>query len=462
MFLIVKLLLKYKNPQMTSYLNQYCIGPELYATSWFLTLFATKMPNAEHVFHLWKEVILEKDIIFPCYLAVALIGMNEDLVKGKQYPNPAQAINRIQVKEMDDVKSWIRTAKLIKESMPFSWKYNMNNYDIHNLQTVDSVILNLIGEVSVSIYPREILPMLYPDFKCTCQGNCVWCRNCINTDKYLIFDCRTEEELQGGTLPLTETINMRLWRSPYVIKEYVSNFENFKGIKHFILMCSADLSHQTYDLNKDLPPQTSQDMLTALMQAFQLNEFPQVSIACGGFKACHDLAERFSLEIADHLNSYCQVCTPGRPKNGFKKFTKSMSEVLRSTIGKVSFSFSGIKPKEISQASEIKEYPNAKHYICRKFDKVTYEKSDEEFSLLIMKEKVILARFANNQPKKVIRAIEEILMPDLLKITSMKKFPNVLTFCTTAKQICLFFSELKNSKECIGLVTKHFRELKSS
>lgn len=462
MFLIIKLLLKYENPQLFNFLHQFSIGPELYATSWFLTLFATKIVDTQLVFYLWKEIILEKDIVFPCYLAVALLGLNEGFIKGKQFPNAAQAINRIQVRTLDEVKTWICAARTIKSELPVSWKFAINNYDIHNLQTIDSVILNLIGEVSVSVYPREILPMLYPNFRCSCNGSCFWCRNCKDSRDFIIFDCRTESELQGGILPSTEVFNNRYWRNPYVLMEYVNNFDSLKGKKHFVLMCSAELSHKNYDINQEIPPANSQDMLMALMQAFMLNEFPHVSVAHGGFKACHDLADRFKLEIFEHARDYCQVCTPDKPKTGFKKFTKSMSEVLRTTIGKVSLSFAGYKPSQPSIINEIKDYSNSKSYICRKFDKATYDQSDEEFSLLITKEQVVLARFAYNQPKKVIKVMEDIPMIELLKITSMKKFPKVLTFCTTSKQICLIFADIKDSKECIGLVTKYFRELRSS
>ena len=53
-------------------------------------------------------------------------------------------------------------------------------------------------------------------------------------------------------------------------------------------------------------------------------------------------------------------------------------------------------------------------------------------------------------------------MTGLLKITSMKKFPNVLTFFTESKQVCLILESIKETKECIALVTQYFKEVKLS
>ena len=56
--------------------------------------------------------------------------------------------------------------------------------------------------------------------------------------------------------------------------------------------------------------------------------------------------------------------------------------------------------------------------------------------------------------------LESIQMKELLKITSMKKFPNVLTFIAGDKQLCIILENIKDAKECIVLVTQYFRDIK--
>ena len=463
MFSIINLILKYQEPVLFNHLTQYSVTPELYATSWFLTFFATKIPDYNLVLVLWREIILQKDQIFPCYLAVSLLKLNEEIIMAKKLPNAAQAISRVTFQSIEEINAWISQAKQLKWSLPCTWKLNMTNIDIHNLQNIGNLLEQLRGEVSLMVSPQELLPYLYPEYRCCCKNNsCVWCKSFTKVDgRFIVVDCRLDAELQGGSLPDSHKLHHRLWNNPYIIKEYVDNFDIHKGRKHITLLCSSELVEKNYQFNQEQSPANSQEMLIALFTSFIEKDFPYISIVKGGFKACHELMVRTKLEIVDHSKVYCQVCNPERPATGFKKFTKSMSEVLKSTFTKVSFSFGGNKMESSSMISVPEEYLDSKAFICRKFDKVTHDKSDEEFSLLIMPKQVILARFMNHNPKRVIKTLEEIAMMDLLKITSMKKFPNVLTFCVTTKQICLIFNDTKDSKDCITLVTKLFRELKS-
>ena len=120
MFLITKILLKYNNPSIALYLERFHVTPELYATSWFLTVFATKIPSLENTFLLWQQVLQEKDPIFSCYLAVAFLEHFQVQIQSSDYSNAAQAISKIVIHTSKDLKQIMKIAKRIKNSMPLS------------------------------------------------------------------------------------------------------------------------------------------------------------------------------------------------------------------------------------------------------------------------------------------------------------------------------------------------------
>ena len=59
-FRLFRLVLLYHDPELTGHLDQFEIVPELFATSWFLTLFAQLLP-IESLFQTWEAYLLDVD-----------------------------------------------------------------------------------------------------------------------------------------------------------------------------------------------------------------------------------------------------------------------------------------------------------------------------------------------------------------------------------------------------------------
>jgi hypothetical protein len=320
-------------------------------------------------------------------------------------------------------------------------------------------------EFSLTIEPREIIQRAYPELVCNCKNTCIWCEE-RKVEPTLIIDCRTEVEHQGGTLANTKLLDTKIYYNSEMIESFINELWDLKGRYHIILLGSIDLPPKASEPINIENPCTTAEMVEKIYCNLYEKGFPFVSVAKGGFKQCHDIALNYKLKIVDHMPEYCFVCNPAGPgyhnkvKSGFKKFTKSMSEVLKSTMSKVKTGISSFTSSGPSNFPELNNYSDSTSYICRKFDKTTNEKSDEEYSLLVMKDEVIIGRYMNHDPKTIVKVLESIKMVDLLKITSMKKFPNVLTFLGNSKQVCVIFEDLKYVKECIVLVAKYFRDIK--
>ena len=79
-FCLLRLLLKYHDPEICYVLSNAGVTPELYATSWFFTFFANKCEHLDVVCELWSRVIQDQDNKFIFPFSIALIMYNRDRI----------------------------------------------------------------------------------------------------------------------------------------------------------------------------------------------------------------------------------------------------------------------------------------------------------------------------------------------------------------------------------------------
>ena len=76
---LVRILLRYHYPKVSTVLDKASIGPDFYATGWLATLFAST--NALPVVHvLWDQLIIHDDPSLIYLLAVAMVGGQEEAI----------------------------------------------------------------------------------------------------------------------------------------------------------------------------------------------------------------------------------------------------------------------------------------------------------------------------------------------------------------------------------------------
>lgn len=81
-FCLLRLLLKYHDPEICYILSNGGVTPELYATPWFFTYFARKCERLDVICELWHRVILLRDNKFIFALSIALIVYNRNRILG--------------------------------------------------------------------------------------------------------------------------------------------------------------------------------------------------------------------------------------------------------------------------------------------------------------------------------------------------------------------------------------------
>lgn len=77
-FRLFRLLLLYHDPELCNHLDKHNLSPELYATPWFLTMFARNVP-VKVLFRLWDVYLLEEDdggALLNVFVALALVTQN--------------------------------------------------------------------------------------------------------------------------------------------------------------------------------------------------------------------------------------------------------------------------------------------------------------------------------------------------------------------------------------------------
>lgn len=491
-FLIFRLLLKYHDPRFSFFLSSHKIGPELFATPWFITLFASKINNMKVLYSLWEAIMEENDPIFVCLVGIAFLQYHINEIFNLDNSMIPQVISQLHMDDSEELKSILVKAREMKANMPYSIYIRLNSLNFYDLDSVDDIIDTLEKQCCLSIHPREIIQRTFPEFKfCKCSaGACLWCAKTENQVPLLVIDCRPEEDRKGGLIPNSELIDGDSYRNKDVLMEVPDKYIERRTSFHICLMGRTSFNHTEFDLENE-PEENDvydvQGLIEHLLKDFLAKGFPYISLVQGGYEECHDLALRLGCELDDHDKNYCLPCNPGGlavssfVKKSFSsiqkkifggakkvgKYAKKMisgekekdeekekpkeaeaelSEPLndQSLVPEEPVTKGSAPPEEKNvptetqiinkmQLKSLKEDPSVSFYICRRYDRQIGCCFPEEYYLIISTSEIMLVAPFENSIKKtnldpVTYIIERAMVKDLLKITSKKNSQKTLTF----------------------------------
>lgn len=405
MFTIITLLLKYHSPKLSNFFFKHQISPEIYSTSWLLTMYSTMISDEFLLFDLWEEIILQSDVLYPCYIAVALLDLEGlDLARNEIGLIPI-SLNRLKIRDKCKLQEVIEKSKNFKKLVPVSVSTKFKQYDVYDLLKIEAYIEGLKENTCLSILPREIMLLAYPESKiCNCKSKC---HLCDISYPVIIIDCREQCEQQLGHFPNTAFLTDKDLRDIAIFPE---QFLNIRGIYHFALMGSDKNDTQ---------------LVKTLAQHFLEYEFPYISIIEGGFSSCHQFAVLFKLDIKNHKINFCTLC-------------KDQSKVkLNQKFVSPSFIKSGMANIE------------------KKFDCEYKGMKNRKISLVLTEKEIIFVDGEN--------LLEKYEIKDLMKIRTNFRSNKILTFQFSGlsdKKI-LVFNHRDQAKECLKEVTLSFRTLQS-
>lgn len=408
MFILTTLLLKYHNPRVSNYFTKHNISPEVYSTPWLLTMYATKTTSSDLIFMLWEEILSQNDTIFPCYVAVAILDNENFSFSDSEYGMVPVHLNRMKITSEAQMKEIIDKSKKLKRIVPVSVSTKLKQYDIFDLKRIESYVEVLKENTCLSIQPREIMQLVYPEYKiCTCE---VKCESCNISYPVIIIDCRSEKAQSHGNFPNTEFLKEIYYEN---LETFTNQFEGIKGVYHFALM----------DFDKD------SSLVPSLAKLLIEKEFPYVSIIEGGYFSCHQLAMLFKLPINNHVPSNCSIC---KEQNKIK-VTKPVD-----------------KPSFINQIENIEQHAV---YECLIYEKGKLNKN-RKFDLILTKNEILVYETNTGFNKK-------FPLIELVKISTSNDSSKVIEFHFSSSKEKFMFSNKSLAKQCIKDVSSIIKNLEN-
>lgn len=435
------------------------ITPELFATSWLLTLFTCKTNDIQTLYYLLEELVIEYDPLFGVYLGISFLQKHKnDLLSTEEVMLP-QTICGMSILDQDYLAEIIANARELKRNMPYSLHIKLSEFNIYDLGDLDYIINALEHEFCLAIDPREVLSRVYPEAKvCDCIEICEWCKP-RERAALLCLDVRTEAEQRAGAVPNSLPISDLAYSNREVMLDFPDEFIEMRGVVHFCIIGRSKFKSKRFDLGnataagQEDPVQT---MIENLLQAFVIKGFPYISVVDGGFLECHELAKDYQLVVDDHDEKKCLACKASRSRES-KNGRESKGEFK--------------EPEGIPQTrslsdpislENVKADPTATCYSCRAFDKETNKALPGDYILIVTKSFIVIGQEETKGRRSKI--VEQMKLETLSKIKSYTKDSKVLTllFDGTKKLFCYVLNSQSDTKKFIQLTKKHYSALKGS
>ena len=468
-FLIFRLLVRYHDPRFSAFLNDFGVGPELFATPWFLTLFASKITDLEIVYELWDTYLEVHDEFHSCYLGVAFIEYFRDSLVSKHSSEIPQALSQLTLSSLEELTKVLDLAKRLKQSTPTSIEIYLNSFNIFNLSEVDAAITQLEKMFCLSISPREVILRCYPTLTyCTCSGQtCSWCRRAGREVTLAIVDCRPQDEQQHGTLQGLSLLDNKAYSDGIIMSELLDQFLELKDNVHIALMGTREFKVSNYELDVEDDVDPCQTMLVKLLQDFYVKGFPYISVVQGGYEACHDLAISLNCELEGHLESTCHVCHPELSvKKQFMRLGTKMLGDLKSALKSASTSLGTWAKSRYENShspapvTEPSPRPKVFSFECQRRLRVDHITTTEPVLMTITATDLIVCS-RPSEPRNWQLTVE---LRWLSKITSKRKSPNALNFYFKQPDgdliLSFIFTDPSAAKLCVRQITAKFTNLR--
>ena len=370
---LVQLLLKYHSPDIFNTFEKAMLFPEVYATSWLLTVFSYKL-NLNKLFYLWNKLILENDQLMIHYFMAALLIYKKNLfVNLDEYSLPF-ALNRLNISSEKEIDIIYNNALNLRKQTPYSFRIFAYKLDIlkhkSNQHKLKYDFYHPDTLISIPIFPSETCFICYKkNIKCpdeyhiiTKTFNCEHCSMGIKKENnYSIIDLRINESNnnKNGILQNVVLIDQKELKDENSLNILKNKFEIHKDKTHFIFINSQSgilIDSESNFNTTNMKPKRSntrigedieinqkkkklsqkeknyskeEDLLKKLVLFLVENNYKYISYAYGGFEAIHNqLIENKNnayshIKILNHNEEKCDIC---------KKNIKLAKEKLKQSV----------------------------------------------------------------------------------------------------------------------------------
>lgn len=240
-------LLKYHNPMLYYILDYACISPEMFATSWILTMLSSKC-SLPVVLSLFDIIIKENDEIFILYFIVAFLSKNQIKIIEKDYSYIPATLSVITISSIEEVHEIYIEAIKLKLSTPFSFKLYIDEIGILKRSINSTKRLDnhekIVKLNSIPFFSSELIYFLFNDNISCVKSSCC---NFIKGSKSNNFDMNVKQKHKDYT-KCWYCIELRKRRDLFDEKNLKrENIENSDSYGYFNRYIYEFLNNETFD-----------------------------------------------------------------------------------------------------------------------------------------------------------------------------------------------------------------------
>ena len=267
LFRAFRLLLLYFDPQLGTHVDRSGILPELYATAWFITLFARDTP-LELLWCVWDFYLVEDDPYLHYFLALALLMQERErllLLDGGQLPI---ALRRL---HLSNLLPLLSTARTLRQQTPPSL---LNHLHVLSSPSSTAQVLEMRATYdsllpAICVPTAELVQQAHSDVSVS------------GAVKYLLLDIREKRQWENGHIATAVHVNPSVLFEPARVTQLMRDFQHLNG-QHICILGNdmrtyqqlADIAQATVDKSTDTG--AAQPLLDAFLAAIRETSMAEV------------------------------------------------------------------------------------------------------------------------------------------------------------------------------------------
>jgi uracil phosphoribosyltransferase len=294
-FSLFRFLLLYHDPELCMFLDMHQMGPELYASSWFITLHANRCEMSV-LLCLWDHLLLEIELdpLLHYFVSLALLMSKRKLLLAEQNVTLPETLSKIHVTTKREVARIVAHAKKLRAASPLSVQHQFTSVTSRKIP-VDSVEYEtLLSLPCLSVAAEELVGH--------CYGQPLPGASSAASIKFIVLDCRPLVQFEAGHLPCAFHVDPVLLFNDQELAARIASLSSMRGC-HFCFFGEGYAKHKA-------------QACTMLNLSFLKRGFKFISNCEGGYERCHAIIASSAnmFELVDHNPDKCHECNSSSKK----------------------------------------------------------------------------------------------------------------------------------------------------
>ncbi|XP_037794747.1 TBC1 domain family member 23-like [Penaeus monodon] len=305
---LLRLILLYHDPELSTFLDSRKITPDLYATSWMRSLFSS-VCSLDATMAVWDIYFQERDPFFILFLALVILVNARDQVLEMKSETRDQIITMLSGipagLSTDDVSDFCSLARYYIIKTPHTFRKDFTTAIFGSVYMGHGEVCNRVGDLPLS--QALCLPVSAEEIIDTCDMLQV-AGDDIEQVRFFLVDCRPSDQYNAGHLPNAFHLDSSL------MLQHPASFQT--AVQGLFMAQRQAVASETPGCGQHLcfigSGREQEDQYVHMVVASFLQRNSQyVSLAKGGYHAIHDLlVHNINESLADHDSKRCLVCAP--------------------------------------------------------------------------------------------------------------------------------------------------------